>query len=170
MKTINTFILFILMGLMSQITLAQQETRIGGLIAFGTEVESLGIGANAEFPIMDKLTVSPSFIFYFPKKSYGVKVNWFEVNANANYYFLENDKVDVYGLAGLNFSSVKVNYDGAYSGLIGSASASDGRFGLNIGAGANLSLGKSIIPFSEIKYVIIDGGQLVIAAGVKFGI
>lgn len=47
--------------------------------------------------------------------------------------------------------------------------ASDGRFGLNLGAGANFELG-GITPFAEIKYVIIDEGQLVLGAGVKFNL
>lgn len=95
-------------------------------------------------------------------------MNWIEFNANANYYFLEGDSVDVYGIAGLNYSSVKVEYDGAFG--FGDNSISDGRFGLNLGGGANFNIGSTITPFAELKYVIIDEGQLVIAGGVKFNI
>lgn len=148
------------------------DTRIGGMLAYGTEIENIGVGANAEFGVMEKLSISPSFIYYLPKEEGPVKVNWFEVNANANYYLLNDGGFDVYGLAGLNYSSVKVKYDGAaFPGFGGSASGSDGRFGLNLGAGANMHLSNdSIMPFAELKYVIIDGGQLVLAAGVKFKI
>lgn len=148
---------------------AQDNTRIGGFVAYGTEIESIGVGANAEFPVIDKLTIAPSFIYYFPKTedAIGFKMNWFEVNGNVNYYFLD-DEIDVYGLGGLNYSSVKVTYDDMYG--FGGGSASDGRFGLNLGAGANFNLGGSILPFAEVKYVIIDGGQLVASAGVKFNL
>lgn len=145
---------------------AQDETRIGAMLAYGTEIENIGIGANAEFPIIENMTISPSFIFYLPKDEYGVKINWFEVNANANYYFLK-DEISVYGIGGLNYSSVKVSYDDEF---FGGGSASDGRFGLNLGGGANFDIGGSILPFAELKYVIIDGGQLVLAAGVKFAL
>lgn len=102
------------------------------------------------------LKISPSFIYYLPKDQVDVKINWFEINGNANYYFLDQDKLSVYGLGGLNYSSVKAKYDGPYSGLI-DYGASDGRFGLNIGGGANFILG-NLMPFAELKYVIIDGG------------
>lgn len=157
---------------MSTANAQEIDTRIGGMIAYGTEIENVGIGANAEFGIMDRLSISPGFIYYLPKENGPIKTTWFEVNANANYYLLNEGKFDVYGLAGLNYSSVKVTYDGPSTpGFGGSFSGSDGRFGLNLGAGANMHLNNdSIMPFAELKYVIIDGGQLVIAAGVKFKI
>ncbi|MCK0159982.1 outer membrane protein [Allomuricauda sp. F6463D] len=172
MKTINLIIATALLCLTFSFTAnAQSETKLGALLAYGTEIESIGIGANAEFPIAEKLTISPALIYYFPKDEAGVSINWFEVNANANYYFLTDGNVDVYGIAGLNYSSVKVDYDdSAFGGFLDDYSASDGRFGLNLGAGANFNTGGSITPFAELKYVIIDGGQLVIAGGVKFRI
>ncbi|WP_255444049.1 outer membrane protein [Robiginitalea sp. SC105] len=146
---------------------AQEDTRIGGFLAYGTEIENLGIGANAEFPIATSLTISPSLIYYFPREEGGVDFNWFEVNGNANYYFLDTDGAGVYGLAGLNYSRVKVSGDTGFGGTV---SASDGRFGLNLGAGANFDIGGAIIPFAEVKYVIIDQGQLVVLGGVRFPI
>lgn len=170
MKTINSmkkklFIaaLFIFGGI--SISSAQMDTRIGAMLAYGTEIENPGIGVNAEFGVMEKLSISPSFIYYFPKEESGISINWWEINANANYYFLQGN-TDVYGLAGLNYSSVKVEFP--ENSFFSGASASDGRFGLNIGGGANFNLGGAITPFAELKYVIIDGGQLVIGAGVKF--
>lgn len=148
---------------------AQENTRIGGFLAYGTEIENIGIGANAEFPIMENLTISPSFIYYLPKKEYMVRVNWFEVNANANYYFVNQDNMSVYALGGLSYNSVKVSFDDDY-GIFGNYSDSDGRFGLNLGGGINFKIGGNITPFAELKYVIIDGGQLVAGAGVKFNI
>mgnify|MGYP006195277267 CR=1 FL=1 len=147
-------------------TQAQEETRIGGFLAYGTEIENIGIGANAEFPIIENLAISPSFIYYLPKNEYGFKINWFEVNANANYYFVNQNNMSIYGLGGLNYSSVKVSFDEEW---LGGNSTSDGRFGLNLGGGINFTMGWGI-PFAELKYVIIDGGQLVAGAGVKFNL
>lgn len=145
---------------------AQENTRIGAFLAYGTEIENIGIGANAEFPIMENLTIAPSLIYYLPKEEYGVKINWFEVNANANYYFVMQDDMGVYALGGLNYSSVKVSYNDTW---LGNYSASDGRIGLNVGGGINFNLG-GITPFAEIKYVLMDGGQLVVGAGAKFNL
>jgi|TARA_R110000850_G_scaffold150497_1_gene273315 opacity protein-like surface antigen len=148
---------------------AQEDTRIGAFLAYGTEIENIGVGANAEFPVVENLTISPSLIYYFPKDEFGIKINWLEVNANANYYFVSNESMGVYALGGLNYSSVKISYDG--DSIFGeSYSASDGRFGLNLGGGINIETGGSIVPFAELKYVLIDGGQLVAGAGVKFNI
>ncbi|MEO8773716.1 MAG: outer membrane beta-barrel protein [Gelidibacter sp.] len=169
-KLFITSLCLLFMGFFSKTTHAQSiETSIGGLLAYGSEIENLGIGVNAEFGIADNLSISPSFIYYLPK-SYGLfKTNWMEFNANANYYFVNDDKFAVYGLGGLNYSSISVKYDREVFGMTGSSS--DGRFGLNLGGGANLKLSNdNIIPFAELKYVIIDGGQLVLAAGVRFKI
>lgn len=172
-KLVITALCLLFMGFFSKTTQSQNiETSIGGLLAYGSEIENLGIGVNAEFGIADNLSISPSFIYYLPK-SYGVvKTNWMEFNANANYYFLNDDKFGVYGLGGLNYSNVSVKYESEiFEGLGIKGSSSDGRFGLNLGGGAIMKLSNdNIIPFAELKYVIIDGGQLVIAAGVKFKI
>ena len=107
-------------------------------------------------------------MYYFPKEEGPVKINWFEFNANANYYFIEDDKFSVYGLGGINYSSVKVEADFGGFGGFGFGSTSDGRIGLNIGGGANLKLSGKITPFAELKYVVIDGGQLVILTGIRY--
>ena len=148
-------------GLFSNNVQAQEiETRIGGMLAYGTEIENIGIGANAEFGIIENLSISPSFIYYFSKENGPIKVNWWEINGNANYYLVQDPGFQVYGLAGLNYTNVKVKYDGPSGSPYGDDfSGSDGRFGLNLGAGANLDLGSNITPFAELKYVIIDNGQ-----------
>lgn len=146
---------------------AQIDTRIGGGLAYGSEIENIGIGVNGEFGIMDKLSISPSFIFYLPKEEGPVNVSWWEVNGNANYYFIQKEDFSVYGLAGINYTHVKVDYSGS---SIYDFEATEGRIGLNIGGGATYDFGSKIIPFAELKYVVIDEGQLVLMAGVKFNI
>ncbi|MBF6608816.1 MAG: outer membrane beta-barrel protein [Flavobacterium sp.] len=148
---------------------AQQETRLGGFLAFGSEIESAGFGVNAEFPIMDKLTIAPGFIYYLPNDHTYVKTTIFEINGNANYYFMEHEIFGFYGLAGINYTSVKVKVDDFGFG-IGGASSSEGKIGLNIGGGTNFNLGKKWLPFAEIKYVVSDYDQLVLLAGVKFNL
>src|SRR5690606_16297649 len=148
---------------------AQESTRIGGFLAFGSEIETIGFGANAEFPIMENLTISPGFIFYLPKDEVYVKMTIFELNANANYYFINDDTFGIYGLAGLNYTNVKVRVEDFGFGL-GDTSSNEGKFGLNLGGGANFNLGKNWMPFAELKYVLSDYDQLVFLAGVKFNL
>ena len=168
MKKIFTTLCFIVFSILS--TTAQDNTRIGGLIGYGSEIENLGFGINAEFPIAENLTIAPSFIYFLPNEESSIlKTTIFELNANANYYFITDDTFGVYGLAGINYTSVKVKVEDIGFGF-GDASSSDGKIGLNIGAGTNFNLGKSWMPFAELKYVLGDFDQLVLVAGIKFNI
>lgn len=146
---------------------ASAQTRVGGLLGFGSEIESLALGGLAEFMINDNMGISPQLVFFFGKEDGGVKQSLWEINGNFNYYFMQ-EEVDLYGLAGLNFATYKVKYD--IPGF-GSNSASDSEIGLNLGLGANFHVSnESILPFAELKYVISDFDQLCIFAGVKFNL
>ena len=139
------------------------QIRIGGFLGFGSEVEQAGLGINGEFIISEKVGISPNLLFYFPKKNGPYKTSFWELNGNVNYYFLNDQPVSVYGLAGLNITNVKVKYDAFGSDY----SNSDSEFGLNLGLGANFHVG-NILPFAELKYTISDFDQLVFMMGVKF--
>lgn len=128
--------------------------KIGVMLGYGTEVEELGLGVNGEFNINSKVSISPSFIYWFVENA-----SVWEFNANVNYYFTKAGSADFYGLAGINMFSAKADVEGAE------------RFsevGLNLGAGANFNIGKSWEPFTELKFVIGDADQLGLFFGVKF--
>lgn len=144
---------------------ASAQTRVGGLLGFGSEIESLALGGVAEFMIKENMGISPQLVFFFGKKDGDVKQSLWEINGNFNYYFLQ-DQVDLYGIIGLNFANYKVKYD--IPGF-GSESMTDSEIGLNLGIGSNFPVSnESILPFAELKYVISDFDQLCIFAGVKF--
>lgn len=139
---------------------ASAQTRVGGLLGYGSEVESLALGAIGEFMIKENMGISPSFVYFFGDEYYSL---W-ELNGNFNYYFATEGTAQFYGLAGLNFASV--NYDNDYF-----EGGSDSEVGLNLGVGANFTTNNDkLLPFAEIKYVISDFDQLCIFAGVKFNI
>lgn len=151
-------------------TNAQESTRIGGYLGYGSEIKTIGLGINAAFPIMENLTLAPSFTYFLPKdESSIVKTTFFELNANANYYFLQDDSFSIYGLAGLNYTNVKVKVEDFGLGF-GDASVSEGKIGLNIGGGVNFNLDKNWTPFTELKYVVSNFDQLVLVAGIKFNL
>jgi len=138
---------------------ASAQTRVGGLLAFGSEIESLGIGGVAEFMIKENMGISPSIVFFFGNDNYSM---W-ELNGNFNYYFATEGSAQIYGLAGLNFASVSYDDDDFYDG------GSDTEVGLNLGIGSNFVTKKdNLLPFVEVKYVVSDFDQLCIFAGVKF--
>lgn len=122
MKIINPISATTLLYLLFSLTaISQTETKMGGFLAYDIEIKNIGIGAHTEFPIIDKLTTSPSFKYYIPKYKSSIKPTWYKVNGYANYYLLEKDK-------------------------------------------------KSLSSITEIKYMLIEEGQLVTTASVKFNI
>ncbi|MEQ9006694.1 MAG: hypothetical protein RLP12_02345, partial [Ekhidna sp.] len=101
-KLILSIILFTVISLASQ---AQSKVGVG--LAYGSEIESAGIGVNGEFAATDVINIAPSFIYYFKKNN----VTWWELNGNINYIFSESNAT-VYGIAGLNITGVKVDAPG----------------------------------------------------------
>ncbi|MFD2037362.1 hypothetical protein ACFSKL_21370 [Belliella marina] len=146
---------------------AQDSKRIGGQLIYGSNIDALGIGAIAELPVAPKMVISPSFSFYFPKDQGFFKQSAWELNGNLNYMFLDDDKIEFYGIGGLNYTNIGIKSD--IPG-VGNFSSSTGKIGLNIGAGANFDVGMSFLPFGEIKYILGDFDRLVIAAGLKFNL
>lgn len=149
---------------------ANAQTRVGGLLGFGSEIESLALGGVAEFMIKENMGISPQLVFFFGKSQNDVKTSMWEINGNFNYYFMQ-DNVDLYGIAGLNLANWKVKYD--LSGFPGfdDYSSTGTELGLNLGLGANFQVSNDkILPFAELKYVISDFDQLCIFAGVKFNL
>lgn len=146
---------------------AKAQTRVGGHLAYGTEIESLGIGALGEFFLNEKMAISPGLIFFFPKSEGPLKLTWWELNANFNYYFIPDGSVNLYGIAGLNFASLNVKYDGPGNDF----SDSDSEIGLNLGIGTNFILqNDKVVPFGELKFVVGDADQVVLSFGAKFNL
>jgi outer membrane immunogenic protein len=141
---------------------AVAQTKVGAFLGYGTEVEQLGIGGIAEFALNDRWAISPSLLFYFPEKNGNVKASFFEFNANANYYFLSQNSVNLYGLGGINYFRVKVKNTDTDDSVTGD------EVGVNLGIGANFNTSSNIIPFGEIKFVLGDADQLALFFGVKF--
>jgi outer membrane protein X len=132
---------------------ASAQTKIGGFIGYGSEVEELGLGINGEFGINDKLAISPSFMFWFVEN-----VNVWELNINANYYFTKAGSADLYGIGGINLLNAKA--EGADEG--------NSEVGVNLGIGFNFNVGKNWEPFTEAKFVLGDADQLALLFGLKF--
>lgn len=140
--------------------------QFGAGLVYGSEISNLGLGVNAVFPLgNDKLAISPSFFYYFPKTSFNVKTTWWELNGNVNYTFSETGIAQIFAIGGLNITGVTVKFEG---GIFGNTKASDTELGLNIGIGSNFDIGSSILPFVEAKYVLGNADQLSLIFGVRF--
>jgi outer membrane immunogenic protein len=141
------------------------QSRVGGILGYGSEVDRWGLGINGEFMVSDRIGLSPSLFFYFPEKTAGLKYSYWELNGNVHYYFFKQDVLNLYGLAGLNLTTVNIKRDRDF--LDNTKTGSHSEAGLNLGVGSHLDLG-SALPFAELKYVAGDIDQVVLWLGVKF--
>lgn len=162
-KIILTTILFL--GL---VFTAQAQTKVGVHFGYGSEIDRPLIGANAEFGITDKISIAPDFTYYFTEKISYVKTSMWELNANAHYYFMDKDKLKVFGLGGLNYTHAKVTWDGPVWGFGGESSESDSEIGFNLGGGATYDLTDKIQAFSTLKYTIGSTDQVAIFIGARY--
>ncbi|HET6527852.1 MAG TPA: outer membrane beta-barrel protein [Balneolaceae bacterium] len=136
-------------------------------LAYGTEIETLGINANAYYPVSDKFLVGGGLTYFFPDDSPGATINWFAVNVNGQYLFYSEENFNAYGLAGLNILIQSINFDEA----VGQDNLSETYVGLNLGAGVEYGLGSTDL-FGELKLAGIgdDADQLVLSAGLRFNL
>ena len=159
-KSVLTILMILLLAAASM-----AQIRAGGLLGYGSGIDRWGLGVNGEFMFNDRMAVSPSVLFYFPQTVSGLKYSYWELNGNFHYYFLREDIMNVYGLAGLNLTTARVRRDAPF--LDSNTSRTNSEAGVNLGIGTHFNLGP-VLPFAELKYVAGDIDQVVLWLGAKF--
>lgn len=136
---------------------------VGPGLAYGSEVENLGIKVDGYYTINEQFRAGLDLTYYLPDSENGVDVNYFGFNINGHYIFYNEDGLTAYGLAGINILRIKVEANGF--------SNSDSETGLNLGAGVESAQSFGNL-FGELKLAGLggDADQLVIGAGVRFPI
>ncbi|MCF6361735.1 MAG: outer membrane beta-barrel protein [Cyclobacteriaceae bacterium] len=177
-------------------SIAQEKgkIRVGSALVIGTETgladdggSKLGVGLNfgGDYFIMDNLSISPSYSFFFessyseifessPGFSPGLGAKYssrFSVfNIDGKYYF-STEHINLYGLLGLTLTREKtgasyINVPNNID-LIPNPDVINNNTGLNIGVGVDLGLSDKIYLNSQINYNT-PLEQLVINFGVGF--
>ena len=165
---------------------AQAKTAAVGLnLNYGTEIESLGLGVKGSYCFTDHIRGEASFNYLFPKNHFTM---W-EINANAHYLFNIGDKFKVYPLVGLTY--VHGHWNNKYSvggggnfgdgdwgwgatmrkanGEITVKENNTGKFGVNLGGGAQYDLTDNLMLNFEVKYSLVsDLDQCVISLGAAY--
>lgn len=165
---------------------AQAKTAAVGLnLNYGTEIESLGLGVKGSYCFTDHIRGEASFNYFFPKDHFTM---W-EINANAHYLFNIGDKFKVYPLVGLTY--VHGHWSNKYSvGAVATSvmaigagapmrkangeitvneSYNTGKFGVNLGGGAQYDLTDNLMLNFEVKYSLVsDLDQCVISLGAAY--
>ena len=145
-------------------TSVNAQIKVGGGLAYGSSINSIGISVNGEYAINEEWDAAAGFTYFF-EKNY---VSWSALDLDAHYTFTEIEGFGkLYGIAGLNmlfFSynipSIDLGEYGSYDG--GSSTASSA--GLNLGIGTKIGLSEKMTLAPEIKYAL---GNNFFQVGVK---
>jgi hypothetical protein len=141
--------------------LAQSDFKVGGGLAYGLEIEAIGVQVGGVYGFTEELRGAADVSIFFPDSPSGTDNSFWEINANVHYLFLNEEGTTVYGLGGLNYATQKVSGGGF--------SFSNSEAGLNLGGGAEFGLDFADL-YIEAKYAISNYDQLALAAGLRFDI
>ncbi|QNL21907.1 outer membrane beta-barrel protein [Hyphobacterium sp. CCMP332] len=168
---------------MSNAVLAQSagEMRVSAGLAIGTEAgldnnggKALGLGINigGEYFIVDNISASPSFTYFF-ESNVGTLPNRFSLRLNTlnidGRYYLMDSPVEFYGIAGISIASARAESNVSIFGVNQVSSSSDSEVGLNFGIGANLPVTDEIQGNAQMVYNT-PLEQLIINLGVVYRI
>ncbi len=144
---------------------AHAQVRVAPFLAYGDELGLWGLGAYAEMVVNDRVSISTNFTQYFPEDFDNLprRTVW-ELNANVNYYVIRGDVGYLYGLAGANFTNIRIRTRTAMADEVDT----DGNVGLNVGIGTMVRINDLLLPFVEAKYTVGGYSQLGVIFGVKF--
>ena len=134
----------------------KSDKAAGVNISYGTKdgFSNFGIGAKFQYNFTDAIRIEPSATYFF-KKDY---TSMWDVNVNLHYLFSVADKFTIYPLAGVSLVGVSVDIPtieyGGYE--IEGGSASESKFGFNLGAGAQYWVTETLGLNLDIKYQIVS--------------
>ena len=103
----------------------QGKQAVGGSLSYGTETESVGIGAKYQYNITNEIRIEPSMDYFFKHNG----LSMFDINANVHYLVPIASNVKIYPLAGFTFTSWHQDL-----GIGAGFGASTSKFGVNLGA------------------------------------
>ena len=158
-------ITFTILATLALSVASDAQVRVGPFLGYGNGLGLWGLGAYSEIVLNEKLSVSPIFTQYFPKNLDGVpRRSVWELNTNLNYYVIRGDVGYLYGLAGLNYTNIKIRTRTALTDAV----ERDGNLGFNAGLGTMVRINDVILPFAEGKYTAGGYSQWTLIFGVKF--
>jgi len=181
MKKLSLIFIFFSFTLIIKISgqSAQQSTRLGGGISFGTGFEyhsvhtgNPGIRLIGIHNFNESFQISAALTFFLPEKEDfydGTRSStiWM-VDVEAQYFIFSRDEFLFYTLGGVSTTGLISNYKGESTDLY--LDYSDQAIGFNLGAGVNLSFNETAIFFGEIKYVAGIYNQLIVSVGIIMNI
>lgn len=161
-KITNLLFLSLFVCAMTQFAFAQDHSdiSIGAGVAYGLDIEEIGIQLNGQYTLNDKMRVGADFIYWLTNDDFG-DYTALEVNTSLQYLLYNNNNLIFYGLGSLGVHYV------SYSFL--SASVTDTELGLGLGAGLEYNIG-GIKLYTEPRIYLSGLDQFQISAGVRLPI
>ncbi|MBG0860837.1 MAG: outer membrane beta-barrel protein [Bacteroidales bacterium] len=165
-----------------------QFTKIGGGAAAGTGIyynnetdqtsyktglPALFVTGIYEFTL--PVHIAPSYTFYIPhitrlavinESSARQIISCMMFDIDGHYVFNSLDRIEFYGLTGLNINLISSKRITEISGTKIKSKESDNAFGLNLGAGAYLKLSNQFDLVCEAKYIVSRYDQFLFRAGI----
>lgn len=140
---------------------AQKGQSAAGLnFGYGSEIESFSIGAKYQYGFTDAIRAEAAFNYFLEKNG----VSMWGIDVTAHYLFNVAENIKVYPLAGVTYANAKVEWEGVSVDIPGyrtvgeeGGSASEGAFGINVGAGVEYSISENIAINLEAKYQKLFG-------------
>ena len=168
-------------------TVSNAQFKIGGKLAYGSEIESLGVGAKAIYELNEKISLSGELNYFFGSNTSStissqgfnigeqeIKTSLTTLNTDLHYNLSNLNDLSLYAIGGLNFSffSTELSSENNFSGVeVQSSSDNSETFiGLNIGIGGSYPITDNLDVFSELKYIINDLDQIVFSAGIVYSL
>lgn len=142
------------------------EQLIGGGLIYGSEIEKLGLQLSYFYFMTTAIALGGDISFFFPEKTSFIDSSFtqtlFTLNVVAHYVVFTTLIFRAYVLAGLNYAVFRFKSEGEF--ISGSSSSSE--LGLNLGGGIEYALATGFL-FLELKYILSDFDQLVLAIGYR---
>lgn len=160
MKKILLLVCALVLGMSTAMAQVQQgETAVGANLVYGSEIESMGIGARFQYGILDQLRAEVGLNYFFEHNH----TTWWDVNINAHYLLpVWNNQLYFYPLVGLNYTMTRVK-------LPGMKADEENHVGMNVGAGVEYEFTEHFGVNFEYRHTIIRKvDQGVIGAGINY--
>lgn len=126
-------------------------------LGFGTDISSFELGAKFQYGFSDPIRAEVAFNYFFENNL----TSMWDIELTGHYLFNVADKFSIYPLVGITYTNVSVSWGGW--------SASEGRFGANLGAGAEYYINETFAVGLEAKYQLIaDFDQAIISVGATY--
>lgn len=154
------------MGLML-IAVPQKSTaqKVGVGVIYGSKLKTVGGKIDATYRFHQYFRINGEVALFLPRdyQQSNDQWNWWSININGNFVFVETGRFRSYVLAGLNYATIRV--EEAVTG----GQFVDSDLGLNTGGGLEYSFDFGDV-FFEAKYVFIGERyqQTAANAGVRF--